>query len=363
MMGLSIKPQPKRDSPMSDLAIRVAPDRTVAAREMETLIDAFIADKTNDNHKKTMEGYVREVAPFRRWWREFSHIHDFVLSAETFKAFIHWCENDYRNAYGEPASTYTLHKITVRVRHILTWAHEKGYVSASITELCPLYHHRDTVKYYPGQEELAALVNAPAGKERVRDMAFLAFSLSTGARRNEIVNAKVQDVVFNTPLENITVGDDHGGHVHLRIVKGDSEGVGKGRDSVFCSKTGLLLKIWIRSIGEMHGNIFGLGYVGIQNIIRNIAVSCNIPDIHQHAFRSAFIDHWSFKHANTGYMAAIALKLQVGHAIDKGEFGATGYYINTNNPRRNLELIKQFHCSPLDLIDVDWFRLPVQIHR
>jgi len=346
---------------MSDLSIKIVPARVVDAQEMDALMDAFMADRVKETHKATAAGYRREIEPFRRWWRESSAIHNHKLAQEIFDVFIHWCEHNYRNSHGDKASSYTLHKITVRVRHMLTWAHQMGYVPTNITELCPLYHYRDAVKYYPKPQELAAIIKAPTGKERVRDTAFLAFSLSTGARRNEIVNAKIENLTFATPLSNLQVGADHSGHIHPRVVKGDPEGAGKGRDSVFCSKTGILLKAWIRSIGATRGSIFGLGYVGIQNVIRNVAISCKLTDVHQHAFRSAFIDHWAFKHAHAGMMASLALKLQVGHVIDKGEFGATSFYINTSNPWRNLELIKQFHCSPLDDIEIDWARYPVHV--
>jgi integrase len=216
-------------------------------------------------------------------------------------------------------------------------------------------------KYWLKQQDIAQIVHAPLGKERVRDTALVAFALSTGARRNEIVNAKVENMHFATDLSNLRVGDDHSGYVHLRVVKGDSEGTGKGRYSAFCSKTGLLLKTWLRCWGESKGNAFVLGYVGLQNITRCISVTCGLPELHPHAFRSAHIDYWAFKHANAGMMASIALKLQVGHAIDGHDFGATVSYINTSNPWRNMEIIKKFHCSPLDEIEIDWARFPVHI--
>ncbi len=330
----------------------------VDAGELGAVIADFLDHCDSNVAGPTAAAYRREMFPFQLWWTANAERYAHKLSKPLFDDFMQWFKTEYIHKRGGPASTYTLHKATQRIRQMLDWASMPKNVLAWVPNV---NHDYMAAKFYPKQHELAAILHAPHGKERVRDVAFLAFALSTGARRTELVNAKVENLKFASPLSNLKVGDDHSGHIHLRIVKGDSEGVGKGRYSVFCSKTGLLLKTWIRCTGISKGTIFGLGYVGIQNIIRNVANNCGVADIHPHAFRSAFIDYWAFKHATAGMMGSIALKLQVGHAIDTHDFGATVSYINTSNPWRNMEIIKKFHCSPLDEIEIDWARFPVHI--
>jgi len=269
----------------------------VDAVELLAVIADFLDHCDSTVAGPTAAAYRREMAPFQLWWTANADRYGHKLSQRLFDEFMGWYKTEYHHKRGGLPSTYTLHKGTQRIRQMLEWASMPKNVLQWVPHVT---HDYAAGKFWPKQDQLSKIVQAPTGKERIRDTALVAFALSTGARRNEIVNAKVENMHFATDLSNLRVGDDHSGYVHLRVVKGDSEGTGKGRYSAFCSKTGLLLKAWLRSWGESKGNAFALGYVGLQNITRCISVTCGLPELHPHAFRSAHIDYWAFKHANAG---------------------------------------------------------------
>ncbi len=363
------------DANIEEIAVRVVPEfismshvitisppsaeRVVDATHLPVIIDAFFDDKGRTVSERTIEDYRNDMRPFLQWWRECETIHGGRLSAEALENFLRWCKSDYRNSFGQPPSSYTLRRVTKRLRQILMWAHNQGYVPVAIHEMVTLYHDPGREKYYPSISELARLLHAPRGIYRVRDAALMAFAISTGARRMEIAHARIENLTFATPLEDLSCSSDHSGHILLRVVKGDRSGEGLGRLSVFDWKAGLLVKAWLRSSGEEAGSLFGLGIAGIQKIVRDASMLCELPDLHPHAFRSALIDYWVDKHMDSGAMADIALKLQVGHAIDKSV--ATNHYIDYRNRRKILRWLQHYHTSPLEEIDIDWIRYPVHI--
>ena len=185
--------------------------RTVDAVHLHALIDAFLADKKHRCSARTHENYLNDLQPFLKWWNEHCHIYQHELSETVFDGFIHYLETEYRNAFGRQATTYTKWRVTKRVRQILIYAHHRGFVPVSIFELCPLYKDSDRLKFYPTSQELYHVILAAEGETRLRDAALIAFAISTGARRFELANARMENLTFDTPITNVRVGDIHTG--------------------------------------------------------------------------------------------------------------------------------------------------------
>lgn len=339
------------------LSLSVPQERIVEASNLSAVIDMYMEDRRSEISPKAHKNYRIHLKRFRQWWQECADIHQNQLSEATMKHLVKWLEDDYLGASGEPATSYNIAHTLVLVRRVLRWAHDKGGISQDVSELVPIYDAKKRPKYWPKAPELERMINACAGMQRVRNMALWSFLISTGARRNEVSHAAVENLTFNTPLSDLRVGGDHMGVIWFRVVKGDSAGVGDGRHSVFCSKTGLLLKLWLMFSGRTEGAIFNLYEAGIRKMINTCATRAGIERMHPHACRSAFMSYWVRKNARHGNFADIALRFQVGHAQISGD--AQTHYLS-EDPAWRLDLIREFYVTPMDEIAVDWSRLPVQ---
>lgn len=340
------------------LALTLPQERVVEASNLPAIIDAYIADAAQNVSPDALKNYQNHLRPFRKWWKERPDLHNYKLSRTTLRAYVAWLETEHKSAYGVAPSDYAIQKSLALVRRMLRWAHRAGCVSQDISELVPQYATAEREKYFPEAEEFNAILQSINTPTALRDTAIWCFLISTGMRRMEIVGARIDELTFNTPITNLAVGDDHGGYIHLHRVKGDSLGEGRGRYSVFCSTTGLLLKAWLRLSRHSDGSIFGLGEDGIRMIINDTAKAAGITRMHPHACRSAFISWWIDENKGKGDAASIALRLQVGHALDAGD-SQTPYL--SKNPNWILRQIRAFHTSPLRDITLDWRRFPVHI--
>lgn len=339
------------------ITIAPPPTREVDATALPVLVEDFLTAKSRTIAGTSLEGYRSDLVPFLAWWNARG---DTMLTDDSFGEMTKWIETHYRNGFDQPASTQVIWRCTKRVRQLLTWAHDKGYIPISLTDMCPLYPDPGRDKYFPDADDITALLAACAGENRIRDTALILFAVATGARRFEIAAVEGTDVEFDTPVTNLDVSAVHTGFVHLRTVKRDTTGRMKPRWSMFDSATGLILKAWIRTAGATSGNLFGLTDNGIQLMIRRIGKDAGLPRAHPHAFRAALIDYWREVNATSGPMADITLKMQVGHSL-KGNSDVTMVYQNLSDWRRNRERIRVHYRSPVELLSLDWARYPVHI--
>jgi integrase len=328
---------------------------SVEASNLIDLIDAFLAEKASCA-PRTYTNYRNELKPFTEWWQGQQGRYAATLTPGVF--------DDFLTFMGQGHSDYMRFRTTKRIRQFLTWAHNKGAVGARVTELCPRQDEPEAAdKYYPSVDDLGRLFAACQGDTRLRDAALIAFAISTGARRFEIAHAALADLVFDTSWVDLdTSHNDHGGYIRLRVTKGDAQGKGQGRISVFDSRAGLLLKAYLRSVGRMPGqagSIFGMSDTTIHYIVRSLGERAGLGEIHPHAFRSALIDHWHDKNAAAGEAADIAMRLQVGHTLPRSNVSLR--YIDTRNKAKLLRRLRQFHASPLESLVWDWSLWPVHI--
>lgn len=163
-------------------------ERQVDASALPTLIDDFIKTKRRQIAASSADGYMQDLAPFLAWWQ---HRQNPLLDDDSFGEMVQWIEAHYRNGFGQPPSAQMLWRTTKRVRQLLTWAHDKGYIPVSLTDMCPLYPDPGRDKYFPDADDLAAMIAACNGDTRLRDVALILFATATGARRFEIAAVEV----------------------------------------------------------------------------------------------------------------------------------------------------------------------------
>lgn len=338
------------------LSLSIPTERQIEAHVLPELIAAYIAATKPNVTAKVLQNYQYHLNPFLLWWQKFSDQHQQTLSKSTLQLFVDWYAVEYRTVTGLQTSDHMMDQTLSILRRVLRWS---GVTEDDANGVVPVHPSHPKPKYYPKIEELDRLIKAPSEPHlALRDMTIMAMLLATGCRRFELANATVENVHFNTSIYNLSLGDDHGGYVHLRVVKGDAAGKGQGRYSMFHWKAGLLLKAYLRLTRRSSGTLFGLSDDGIRTVVNEAGKDSGITRIHPHAFRSAFIDYWFWKYQDGGEAADIARHLQVGHALDKSNIST--HYINLNMDRQ-LELIKRFYVSPLEEIALDWYNVPVSV--
>lgn len=352
MIYISAKPTTETGSIM--VAIARPETLTVNAEALPLLVSDFMEAKSRQISETSIINYRQDLAPFLAWFEQRDSV---LLDESAFQDMTEWIRLHYRNGFGQPATSQTIWRTTKRVRQLLAWAHAKGYIPISITDLCPLYPDPGREKYFPDLDDLAAMIDACAGEWRLRDAALIMFAVATGARRFEIAAVDVTDVTFDTPITDLDTASVHTGFVHLRTVKRDNRGKMRPRYSMFDGSTGLLLKAYIRTYAPT-GSLFGLTDSGVQLMVRRVAKVAGLPRMHPHAFRAALIDYWREENATAGPMADVALKLQVGHALNTSA-DVTLTYQNFADSRRNRERIRTHYRAPTQCLTIPWEQYPV----
>jgi integrase len=354
-MSIPIHPNPKGTPTVITIAAPSAVRQQLDATHLADLVSAFIEAKRPTVSPKSLTNYQIDLAPFQTWW----HAQDTtVLDSAGFAAFVAWLRTDWRNSFGKPATPQVLWRITKRVRQVLDWGHATGYIPVSVSSMVPTLPESSRLKYFPDATEIQDLVLAASGDVRIRDASLVTMLAATGARRFELAEACIEDIEFVTPVTNLRSDDDHAGAVWLRKTKNDRDGFGPGRQVVFDGVAGLILKCYLRSVNRPRGPIYAMTDTNIRNIVHQLGIAADLPRMHPHAFRSAFVDHWSDANAAAGEMAMIALRLQIGHTLSQD---VTNRYRDLRNPVKNLRRIRQFYTSPLMSLRWAWESWPVHL--
>lgn len=329
--------------------------RQIDATHLTALIDAFLDAKRHEVSAKSLTNYQIDLAPFATWWQAQNTT---TLDSARFAAFLAYLRTDWRNSFGKKATPQVMWRITKRIRQVLDWGHAAGYIPVNVSSLVPVLPETTRLKYFPDATEIQDLVLVANGDTRLRDASIVTMLAATGARRFELAEALIEDVEFVTPVTNLRSDADHSGHIHLRKTKNDRDGNGPGRLSVFDSVAGLILKCYLRSVNRNSGRIYGMTDTNVRNIVHQLGIVADLPRMHPHAFRSAFVDNWSDANAAAGEMAMVALRLQIGHTLSQD---VTNRYRDLRNPAKNLRRIRQFYTSPLSSLEWAWESWPVHL--
>lgn len=333
--------------------------QAIDATLLPQIIELYISTKLADGAigKGTAVTYRVQLNPWFAFWAQCGDIHRNTLSPEVLKLALEWIRTGYRNQQGRSPAPMSVYDCFARLKQAFAWAFQNNCTgNVNLVNWCPPVRQPEIDLYFPDLREIERLLAAPTGETRLRDVTCMAFLLSTAARRFETALATVENLEFNTPLTSIEAGGNHTGSCWLRHTKGDAAGEGPGRDVVFCSTAGLLLKCYLRSTGRTTGRIFDLTDSGIGQMIEKHAESVGLPRISPHAFRRLFSDHWDEIH---GDALRTVLKKQLGHSLKGGDV-TEKHYISRNR-RRIVREITRYHVSPLGAIQIDWTQYPVHI--
>ncbi len=354
-MSIPIHSNPKGTPTVITIAAPSAVRQQLDATHLADLVHAFIEAKRAIVSPKSLTNYQIDLAPFLTWWRAQDTT---VLDSAGFAAFVAWLRKDWRNSFGKPATPQVLWRITKRVRQVLDWGHGNGYIPVSVSGMVPQLPESSRLKYFPDATEIQDLVLAASGDVRIRDASIVTMLAATGARRFELAEACIEDIEFVTPVTTLSTADDHAGALWLRKTKNDRDGFGPGRQVVFDGVAGLILKCYLQGCNRRRGPIYAMTDTNIRNIVHQLGIVADLPRMHPHAFRSAFVDHWSDANAAAGEMAMVALRLQIGHTLSQD---VTNRYRDLRNPVKNLRRIRQFYTSPLMSMRWAWECWPVHL--
>lgn len=332
----------------------------IEATLLPQVIELYMADRLGSGaiSPKTAANYRAYLAPWEAFWHQQAAVYDYRLSPEIFRAATEWIRTQYRNKRGWKADENAVAYCFKRLRQVLKWAYENNCTgNMNIMDWCPALENVPTDVLFPSIDEMRLIFAQPAGEFRLRDLACMAFLLSTGARRMEVAKAEVEALTFVTPVTNLAVGEDHRGYCELRHVKGDAEGTGRrARVVVFGTEAGLLLKAYLRTVHRTSGPVFGMSDVAIGQMVERHALAAGIEDMSPHAFRRCLADYWDEVHGAAGREA---LKKQLGHSVGSPDV-TEKHYISRNQRRIARELLKM-HVSPLAQVGLDWATLPVHM--
>ena len=331
----------------------------VDARLLPEIVDLYLNGKLADGSlaPRTATNYRLQLYPWFAFWRECESIHHHTLSVEILRSALDWIRTDYRTRMGKPLSQTSIYDCFLRLKQVLLWAFNANCTgSVNMADWVPKVDSGTPDQFFPDISQLTQLLAVPVGPYRLRDVACLAFLVSTGARRFEAALATIEDVEFLTPMTDLSIDSDHRGWVWLRRVKGDSEGKNGGRDVVFDGVAGLLLKAYIRADGRKTGPIFDLSDNAIGQMVDRHAAACGLGEFSPHALRRALADYWDERH---GFAGRAVLKKQLGHAANSGDV-TERHYISRNRKRVTREILK-WHISPLAAVALDWREFPVHI--
>lgn len=333
--------------------------QSIDATLLPQIIELYLSTKlaTGAIAPRTEKNYRNNLNPWFEYWRACADQHGYRLSPEILAQALVWMRTEYRNVRLRSPHETSIHHCWVRLRQVFNWAYANNCTgTTNLAEWCPPLPEADPTVHFPSVQELAAILAQPSGDARLRDVAVIAFLVSTGARRYEAANADMATLSFVTPPTNLAPGADHSGWLILRKVKGDREGRGPGRPVCFCSICGLLLKCYLRSVDRREGLLFDMSDTAICQMIDRHAEAAGVPLISPHGFRRMLADHWDESHGLSG---RAALKKQLGHATAAGDVTERHYI--SRNQRRIAREIAKWHASPLALVPFDWSRFPVHL--
>lgn len=362
-MGIVELTQPEKNigdfSTMPALMTLPTRHEGVKAESLLVVLEAYYDTKRPVLTSRTEQNYRNHLGPFVQYWQNFPARHNYTLSAETIQDFRKWFETEFRNIYGRRAAYNTIAHCFTRLHQFFSWCYKNNCTgTVNVCDWLPSVPKVAPDLYFPPISEFSLMFRTVDDERyRVRDRTVMAFLLSTAARLHETAEAKIENINFiNSDPGNIRLGDDHRGWVKLEVVKGNMGGLTPGRNVVFCSKCGLLIKGYLLTIGRSSGKIFDMSDKGLSLVIARHRQLAKLPEISPHAFRRAFSDYWMQHQSHL----MRALKMQMGHSLVNGDV-TEKHYVNPRNSRGIVEEILKCHISPLREIDIDWSKFPVYI--
>ncbi len=359
-MSVSIHLPHEKETTMTPSAMTL-PERTTSidARLLPDIIEMYLTAKQADGviTDKTAHNYRNQLNPWVTFWQECPDVHEHRLSSAILHKALVWMRTDYRTRLERAPAANSVAHCWTRLKQVFLWAFTSNCTGTiNLCDWCPYVGHVEPDVHFPDLIEMTKLFAQPSGETRLRDIAAMAYMLSTGARRFEVAQARTELTTFATPRSNVLAGADHSGWTHLYQVKGDATGQGAGRVVCFDTIAGLLLKCYLRSVNRTSGILFGMTDTGIGQMIDRHAHAAGVGEVSPHGLRRMLSDYWDETHGMSGRHA---LKKQLGHNLDGGDVTERHYI--SRNPKRVARELAKWHVSPLREMTWNWNDFPVHM--
>lgn len=318
--------------------INLRPDPPILhAVQLGALIDHYLGEQSRRVQRKTVVGYRRKLAHFRRWWEQEGPRRGWCLDELALREFDAHLRA-VRSEWGRPLGWHSRNDVKRRLRQVFRWAHSRGYITVDFAQFVPGEKGNPAPKLPVALDTLAVLLDAcEATNEPIRNRAIIAVLAGTGMRAEECAALRV---------EQVTIYRDGSGYVRLSVAKND-----KLRMVAFDTATGSHLRLWIDQLDYVNGPLFpsrkgrsarprSLSPSGLHKILVTIAEAAGAR--HElrgaHDFRRLFATAW-----HRVQPAAIRLlQKQLGHS----SIETTMLYV-LDSDEETRELIQRTPVTPM----------------
>lgn len=285
-------------------SLTLAPQaKEIRAEHLDELISRWLEETASREQisPRTLVAYASHVRPFRRWWQAYGPAHDHVLSRESLHSFAKWLRQDYRTPRLQPLHAVSRELTHTRLRQFLNWLYRNDYSPLPMAAWLPSAGEAKHSPRHVGLDVLPRLLRACAdSRQPLRNAAALALLAATGARRAELLAARV---------ENITWHSDGSGAIYLAQTKGN-----KPRTVIYGRVTGKILAAYLA--GRRQGLIFDWQQGdAIRRTLARLEEIAGLPakSVTPHGLRRLFSSYWYVNHPQDR-RAAFMLRLLLGHA-------------------------------------------------
>jgi site-specific recombinase XerD len=280
----------------------------LAAEQLPSLVDAYIADCEPRISSITLRSYKYALGYLVRWWHGHGQGRGWLLTKTDLAHFARWLE--HQPGVGGLLAYNSRDMILSRVRQLLRWAFAQEYIDRDFSGFVPAADGAPPIRKATTLAALERLLQAAgASSKPLRDITILATFIGTGIRRGELASLNVDDVVLHANLA---------GRLLIRKTKTDTP-----RQAVFDPTTGRYLAAYLASLDREHGPLFvnqsgdRLSVTGVWRIVKAAIARAKLEQEIQgpHDLRRLFVTVWMRNRKGLG--SAQLLALQVGHTSPK----------------------------------------------
>jgi len=293
--------------------INLTPDvPELLARNLDRLIDTWLAACRSTLPAYTVAGYADKVGYWRRWWAAEGPARDWLLREEDAVRFVAWLDTDARTQTGRNLSYNTKKDVVRRLRQLWRWALDRGHVDRDYGAWFPAPNGSAPLRKAADRAAILAVLEAAGcSNAPLRNPAIVAVLAGTGIRRAECAGLQVEDVTLDADgsgvLQVNRAKKVRGRDVHARLV-------------AFDAATGKYLRLWIDTLpptGPLWPAERGDGaltpqgvYKVVKQAIRDAGMDAVL--IGPHDLRRAFAT--TFARYRRGPVNDLLLSQQLGHS-------------------------------------------------
>lgn len=262
------------------------------------------------DHQITVNGYEYQLRWFVSWWQGEGVSQEWLLRPDDFARFERFLRGAVSPSTQRPLSYHTRATILKRLKEMLNWAYDEGYVERDYTAWVPRVEGAPPKRTAAQITTLAQLLDAAGrGYEPLRDRAIVAMLMGMGLRRAEVAHLNVEDVVVEA---------DHSGYANV-VGKRTKANPSGQRYAAFDRATGNLIVAHLDSLGRASGPLFvgqrgRLTGQGVYKIVKRAIAEAKLDGqlVGPHDLRRAFATH--YRRNRKDKTSADLLRRQLGHA-------------------------------------------------